>query len=89
MVLVSSLPWEHSSTGAVFRSCRTALYVLRFGLWSEARGNLSWKNGDRFPALGFGTWKLTGEECYEAVRAALDAGYLHLDTAETYDKRRR
>jgi len=42
-------------------------------------------NGDRFPALGFGTFELQGKECYDAVRHALDVGYRHVDTAEMYE----
>src|ERR1700691_1713386 len=38
----------------------------------------------RVPALGFGTWQLTGRNCYDAVRTALDIGYRHIDTAEIY-----
>jgi 2,5-diketo-D-gluconate reductase B len=37
------------------------------------------------PALGFGTFELSGETCRRAVRAALDSGYRHVDTAERYD----
>ena len=36
------------------------------------------------PVLGFGTWQIRGESAYQAVRAALDAGYRHLDTATMY-----
>jgi diketogulonate reductase-like aldo/keto reductase len=36
------------------------------------------------PLLGFGTWQLHGDSAYRAVRAALDAGYRHLDTATMY-----
>lgn len=36
------------------------------------------------PLVGYGTWRLTGESGYEAVRVALDAGYRHLDTATMY-----
>ena len=36
------------------------------------------------PALGFGTWRLAGDLCYHTVRTALDAGYRHIDTAQTY-----
>lgn len=36
------------------------------------------------PLLGLGTWQATGEECYRAVRTALDVGYRHLDTATMY-----
>jgi diketogulonate reductase-like aldo/keto reductase len=40
------------------------------------------------PALGLGTWKLRGRECREAVRAALELGYRHLDTAAYYGNQR-
>jgi 2,5-diketo-D-gluconate reductase A len=36
------------------------------------------------PLVGFGTWQLQGNRAYEAVRAALDLGYRHLDTATMY-----
>jgi 2,5-diketo-D-gluconate reductase A len=40
--------------------------------------------GARMPLLGFGTWRLTGDTARTAVRAALQAGYRHLDTAKVY-----
>lgn len=40
--------------------------------------------GAKVPALGFGTWQLSGETCYEAVRDALEIGYRHIDTARMY-----
>lgn len=40
--------------------------------------------GGAIPLLGFGTWQLTGTEATTATRAALDAGYRHLDTATIY-----
>jgi diketogulonate reductase-like aldo/keto reductase len=40
--------------------------------------------GGSMPMLGFGTWKLIGSECYDAVRKALEVGYRHLDTATMY-----
>lgn len=43
-------------------------------------------NGDQIPVVGFGTWLLKeGDECYDAVREALAAGYRHIDTARAYD----
>jgi 2,5-diketo-D-gluconate reductase B len=36
------------------------------------------------PALGFGTWALSGNVAYEATRMALDLGYRHIDTAQIY-----
>jgi diketogulonate reductase-like aldo/keto reductase len=41
-------------------------------------------SGDELPAVGLGTWKLDGETVKDAVRAGLDAGYAHVDTAEGY-----
>jgi 2,5-diketo-D-gluconate reductase B len=36
------------------------------------------------PKLGFGTWRLSGRECSDAVADALAAGYRHVDTAAMY-----
>ncbi|MFC0265056.1 aldo/keto reductase [Alloscardovia macacae] len=42
-------------------------------------------NGVKIPSIGFGTFLAKdGEETYRAVRAALDAGYRHIDTAAIY-----
>jgi diketogulonate reductase-like aldo/keto reductase len=41
-------------------------------------------SGDELPALGYGTWNLSGDALRESLRAALDAGYAHVDTAEGY-----
>jgi diketogulonate reductase-like aldo/keto reductase len=41
-------------------------------------------NGARLPALGFGTWTLTGDEARTMVEHALAAGFRHLDTAQMY-----
>jgi len=37
------------------------------------------------PSVGFGTWKIEGEECYRAVLHALRTGYRHIDTALGYN----
>ena len=37
------------------------------------------------PSIGFGTARITGEECAAAVESALEIGYRHLDTAQMYD----
>lgn len=37
------------------------------------------------PAVGFGTARMTGTDCREAVESALELGYRHLDTAQMYD----
>jgi 2,5-diketo-D-gluconate reductase B len=36
------------------------------------------------PAIGFGTWRLSGRECSDGVADALAAGYRHVDTASMY-----
>lgn len=41
--------------------------------------------GARIPALGFGTWQITGADCVRMVRHALDVGYRHIDTAQIYE----
>ncbi|MFW6238150.1 MAG: aldo/keto reductase [Halanaerobiales bacterium] len=43
------------------------------------------KTGDEIPAIGFGTYTLTGAEGVEMIRKALEFGYRHLDTAEAYN----
>jgi 2,5-diketo-D-gluconate reductase B len=44
--------------------------------------------GADIPKIGFGTWQITGRECTEAVRDALELGYRHIDTAAVYDNER-
>lgn len=39
----------------------------------------------QIPTLGFGTWKLYGDECVSATELALDVGYRHIDTAQIYE----
>ena len=36
------------------------------------------------PMVGFGTWRLHGEEAYRATLYALQVGYRHIDTATMY-----
>lgn len=44
----------------------------------------SLRGGAKIPLLGLGTWELSGDEGYDAVRDALDIGYRHIDTATNY-----
>ena len=44
--------------------------------------------GAEIPALGLGTWQLTGQQCYESVSTALELGYRHVDTAQLYENER-
>jgi diketogulonate reductase-like aldo/keto reductase len=41
-------------------------------------------NGLKIPALGFGTWKIKGDDCVNAVKTAIEVGYRHIDTAWVY-----
>lgn len=42
-------------------------------------------SGDELPMIGVGTWDIGGDTVKESVRAGLDAGYRHIDTAEGYN----
>lgn len=39
---------------------------------------------EKVPALGLGTYQLTGRDCARAVEQALSIGYRHIDTAQMY-----
>lgn len=42
-------------------------------------------NGVKIPVVGFGTWQTPdGEVAESSVKAAIDSGYRHIDTAEMY-----
>lgn len=52
---------------------------------STSGADPSLKSGDAsIPARGFGTWRLRDDGCRAAVKAALDVGYRHIDTAAMY-----
>lgn len=43
-------------------------------------------NGVEIPKIGFGTWQAKdGNEAYQSVKWALEAGYRHIDTAYVYE----
>lgn len=42
-------------------------------------------NGVAIPQLGFGTFKMNGEECARNVAEAIRRGYRMIDTAEDYN----
>jgi diketogulonate reductase-like aldo/keto reductase len=49
---------------------------------------LTLNNGVELPALGLGVFQTPADETRDAVRAALDAGYRHIDTAAAYANER-
>src|SRR3954471_21238102 len=50
--------------------------------------SLTLNNGVTMPALGLGVFQTPPAETRDAVRAALDAGYRHIDTAAAYGNER-
>lgn len=46
---------------------------------------LSLHDGARIPQVGLGVWQTPDNEAAPAVKAALDAGYRHVDTAAVYE----
>ena len=41
-------------------------------------------NGAKMPQLGYGVYQVTADECERCVRDALEVGYRHIDTAQSY-----
>lgn len=41
-------------------------------------------NGVKMPQLGYGVFQVSAEECERCVREALEVGYRHIDTAQSY-----
>ena len=44
--------------------------------------------GVQVPALGYGTWQVTGQDATDGVRDALEIGYRQIDTARAYENER-
>jgi 2,5-diketo-D-gluconate reductase A len=51
---------------------------------SGERHTVTLAGGVAMPLVGLGTWQMSGNSCYRAVRQALDLGYRHIDTATMY-----
>lgn len=46
--------------------------------------DITLRSGATMPIIGLGTWGSEGSDAYDSVRAALDIGYRHVDTATGY-----
>ena len=46
------------------------------------------RNSILMPQIGLGTWKLTGKDCTNSVKEALNLGYVHIDTAKVYENQK-
>ena len=45
-------------------------------------------NGVKIPQLGLGTWFIDDDKVADAVKAAVEIGYRHIDTAQAYGNER-
>lgn len=45
-------------------------------------------NGNKVPALAYGTWLIKNNDAVNCVKMALEAGYRHIDTAQAYGNER-
>lgn len=54
----------------------------------KAVSNLVTRTGTKVPQIALGTYQITGQECLANMKAALQAGYTHFDTAQFYDNER-
>lgn len=52
--------------------------------WNKVTDSFTMYNGKKIPCIGYGTYKTSDEEVYDAVIAAVKAGYRHIDTAAYY-----
>ena len=52
----------------------------------DLKSTYTLRNGVEMPGLGLGVWRVEDkDELIGAVHAALNAGYIHIDTAAAYD----
>lgn len=55
---------------------------------SYNNNNIKLNNGRYIPSIGFGTSLITGEECINVIKKAIEVGYRHIDTAAAYNNER-
>jgi len=50
-----------------------------------AKNYIKLNNGTYIPSIGFGTSLVTGDECTQIIKKAIEVGYRHIDTASAYE----
>jgi 2,5-diketo-D-gluconate reductase A len=66
-----------------FASIAPTIPTWRFPMTDQLFITLN--DGARIPQVGLGVWQTPNDEAAPAVKAALDAGYRHVDTAAVYE----
>lgn len=49
-----------------------------------SKNSIKLNNGNYIPSIGFGTSLITGDECIQVIKKAIEVGYRHIDTASAY-----
>lgn len=61
------------------------MFLLEIGIKLDITSTLTLNNGVKIPRLGFGTYRLWGQQTVRrTLKYALEAGYRHIDTARAY-----
>lgn len=75
---------EHARVGVPFLHGGQSMRILAHPEARPGDAEVRLANGVEMPVLGFGTWQLLGQACYEATLQAINMGYRHVDTAQAY-----
>lgn len=52
---------------------------------SYSKQSIKLNNGKYIPSIGFGTSLITGNQCINVIKTAIEVGYRHIDTASAYE----
>ena len=72
------------NSGLTIRLVHIFVHTIESRLPDE-NSHLQLNTGAKIPAVGLGTWQSKPGEVRGAVKAALQSGYRHIDTALAYD----